>query len=59
MAIFNVTVKDKHTGQISTLSIGQNEHITSQEDAEKYVLSMPTSIGGKHPGLEIVKDAPK
>lgn len=56
--VFTVRVKDKLTEQEMTLSVSKNEHIKSQEDAEKHVLSQGTSIGGKHPGFELVKDAP-
>jgi hypothetical protein len=56
MPEFHVKVRDKRTDEVSTISVGQNENITCQADAENYLLAMSTSIGGKHPGFELAKD---
>lgn len=52
---FKVEVIDKATDQPMTLTVSRNAYITSQEQAEEYVRGMPTSFGGKHPGLEVAR----
>ena len=50
---FKVKVRDRHEGTVSIIALGEHENITSQEAAELYVFTMPTSYGGKHPGLDV------
>lgn len=50
---FDVKAKDRHTGEIHTFQLGENENITSQAVAEVYFFTMPTAMGGKHPGFDV------
>ncbi len=53
MAVYQVTVKDKRTEKEFTMEV--SSFGMTEEQARAIAESKSTSLGGTHPGLEVIK----
>ncbi len=53
MAVYQVTVKDKRTEKEFTMEV--SSFGMTEEQARAAVDNKATSLGGSHPGLEVIK----